>query len=219
MTHRPASSHTTVRRALATVAAAASLALLGALGTACLGELDESEDSLAALPEVDCTGLKEWAQKTVYPAGIKVTDTGDAFAARSSHTAFGVDWNPKSAGSLWVAVGHCKGAAGGGGGGGGGGQQQPPPPPPPPPGGGGQQQPPPPPPPPAGKCNATGQPGPKFDIAGARNVGNRSKQQFIGGQCLSAADCASGCCALPCGICSGPGAQFQAGKQGCGFGN
>jgi hypothetical protein len=23
---------------------------------------------------------------------------------------------------------------------------------------------------------------------------------------------------LPCGICSGPGAQFQAGKQGCGFG-
>ena len=60
--------------------------------------------------------------------------------------------------------------------------------------------------------------GPKFDPAGQKNVGNRKGQQFIGGQCLSAADCASGCCALPCGICSGPGAQFQAGKKGCGFG-
>jgi len=60
--------------------------------------------------------------------------------------------------------------------------------------------------------------GPKFDPAGAKNVGNGRGQQFIGGQCLSAADCASGCCAKPCGICSGPGAQFQAGKQGCGFG-
>ena len=59
--------------------------------------------------------------------------------------------------------------------------------------------------------------GPKFDPAGAKNVGNGHGGQFIGGQCLSAADCASGCCALPCGICSGPGAQFQAGKQGCGF--
>jgi hypothetical protein len=60
--------------------------------------------------------------------------------------------------------------------------------------------------------------GPKFDPAGTKNVGNGHGGQFIGGQCLSAADCASGCCALPCGICSGPGAQFQAGKQGCGFG-
>jgi hypothetical protein len=59
--------------------------------------------------------------------------------------------------------------------------------------------------------------GPQFDPAGAKNVGNAAGQQFIGGQCLSARDCASGCCALPCGICSGPGAQFQAGKQGCGF--
>jgi hypothetical protein len=60
--------------------------------------------------------------------------------------------------------------------------------------------------------------GPRFDPAGEKNVGNGAGRQFIGGQCLSAADCASGCCALPCGICSGPGAQFQAGKQGCGFG-
>jgi hypothetical protein len=60
--------------------------------------------------------------------------------------------------------------------------------------------------------------GPAFDPAGEKNVGNAAGRQFIGGQCLSAADCASGCCAFPCGICSGPGAQFQAGKQGCGFG-
>ena len=60
--------------------------------------------------------------------------------------------------------------------------------------------------------------GPKFDPAGVKNVGNGHGQQFIGGQCLDTADCASGCCALPCGICSGPGAQFQAGKMGCGFG-
>jgi hypothetical protein len=59
--------------------------------------------------------------------------------------------------------------------------------------------------------------GPRFDPAGDKNVGNGRGQQFIGGQCLDARDCASGCCALPCGICSGPGAQFQAGKQGCGF--
>jgi hypothetical protein len=61
--------------------------------------------------------------------------------------------------------------------------------------------------------------GPKFDPAGAKNVGNGHGGQFIGGQCRSSKDCASGCCALPCGICSGPGAQFQAGKKGCGFGD
>ena len=59
--------------------------------------------------------------------------------------------------------------------------------------------------------------GPPFDPSGAKNVGNGKGQQFIGGQCLSASDCASGCCANPSGICSGPGASTQAGKTGCGF--
>jgi len=59
--------------------------------------------------------------------------------------------------------------------------------------------------------------GPPFDPSGAKNVGNAKGAQFIGGQCLSAADCASGCCANPSGICSGVGAQTQAGKTGCGF--
>jgi hypothetical protein len=97
------------------------------------------------------------------------------------------------------------------------GQAAPPPAAPPPP----RPAPPPPPPPPAnGGGNNNGQcvGGPAFDPAGTKNVGNGRGIQFIGGQCLRAADCASGCCALPCGICSGPGAQFQAGKQGCGFG-
>ncbi|AEO69832.1 dce4c500-0315-4253-9d0d-622335ec6f60 [Thermothielavioides terrestris] len=61
------------------------------------------------------------------------------------------------------------------------------------------------------------------DPAGEKNVGNGAGKQFIGGQCLGAADCASGCCAtLPkggqtIGVCSGPGASTQNGKQGCGF--
>ncbi|KAF7319232.1 hypothetical protein HMN09_00260600 [Mycena chlorophos] len=59
--------------------------------------------------------------------------------------------------------------------------------------------------------------GPAFDPSGAKNVGNGAGLQFIGGQCLSAADCGSGCCAGPSGICSGVGAQTQAGKTGCGF--
>jgi hypothetical protein len=59
------------------------------------------------------------------------------------------------------------------------------------------------------------------DPAGAKNVGNAAGGQFIGGACLSSADCASACCATlnGAGICSGVGAQFQAGKTGCGFGD
>ncbi|TVY81131.1 hypothetical protein LSUE1_G003581 [Lachnellula suecica] len=63
--------------------------------------------------------------------------------------------------------------------------------------------------------NAAG--GPAFDPSGVKNVGNGVGTQFIGGQCLSGADCASTCCASPSGICSGLGAQTQAGKTGCGF--
>jgi hypothetical protein len=63
--------------------------------------------------------------------------------------------------------------------------------------------------------NAAG--GPAFDPSGVKNVGNGKAAQFIGGQCLSGADCASTCCAGPSGICSGLGAQTQAGKTGCGF--
>ncbi|KAI1443006.1 hypothetical protein F5Y02DRAFT_420443 [Annulohypoxylon stygium] len=61
------------------------------------------------------------------------------------------------------------------------------------------------------------------DPAGAKNVGNGQGIQFIGGQCESSADCASTCCATVTGqnfgLCSGLGAQFQAGKAGCGFGD
>ncbi|KAI0376711.1 hypothetical protein F5Y04DRAFT_285653 [Hypomontagnella monticulosa] len=61
------------------------------------------------------------------------------------------------------------------------------------------------------------------DPAGEKNIGNGQGTQFIGGQCLSSADCASTCCAVVTGqnfgLCSGLGAQFQAGKAGCGFGD
>lgn len=70
---------------------------------------------------------------------------------------------------------------------------------------------------PAGALTTPANGGPAFDPAGVKNVGNGKGIQFIGGQCLSAADCGSGCCAGPSGICSGPGAQTQNGKTGCGF--
>lgn len=66
-------------------------------------------------------------------------------------------------------------------------------------------------------CNITGKRGPSFDPAGDKYVGNGQGQQFVGGQCLNAADCASGCCAGPLGICSAPDASTEAGKTGCGF--
>ncbi|CAJ2506547.1 Uu.00g006770.m01.CDS01 [Anthostomella pinea] len=57
------------------------------------------------------------------------------------------------------------------------------------------------------------------DPSGDKNIGNGKAQQFIGGACLGAADCASTCCAFLSdgGICSGLGASTQAGKKGCGF--
>ncbi|KAF9258744.1 hypothetical protein L218DRAFT_1062894 [Marasmius fiardii PR-910] len=53
----------------------------------------------------------------------------------------------------------------------------------------------------------------------APHVGNDQGEQFITGQCLSDADCASGCCAVlgDIGICSGPAVANEQGKSGCGF--
>jgi hypothetical protein len=61
-----------------------------------------------------------------------------------------------------------------------------------------------------------------FDKAGELNVGNRAGRQFITGRCTSNADCGSGACAFPCGVCSGPavvGSQAAPinGKTGSGF--
>ncbi|KAK5656759.1 hypothetical protein OQA88_4307 [Cercophora sp. LCS_1] len=56
--------------------------------------------------------------------------------------------------------------------------------------------------------------------AGARDVGNGQGRQFTTGGCVANADCQEGCCAnngQGTGICSGIGAEFQNGKQGCGF--
>jgi hypothetical protein len=104
------------------------VALVGALGAGCMvGDVDEEAEIgafYAGLPDTDCTSLTEWALGTIYAKDQAVTDTGDVFAARYAHTAFAPNWNPKNAGSIWLAVGHCRGA---------GGQEQPPAPPPPPP--------------------------------------------------------------------------------------
>ncbi|KAI9154937.1 Biotrophy-associated secreted protein [Paramyrothecium foliicola] len=64
------------------------------------------------------------------------------------------------------------------------------------------------------------QPQLQADPSGDKNIGNGQGGQFITGACLSDADCASACCATlgSSGICSGPGAAFNQGKQGCGFG-
>lgn len=55
--------------------------------------------------------------------------------------------------------------------------------------------------------------------AGAKNVGAGNGAQFITGGCVSNADCSSGCCADASGkgVCSAEAAQFQNGKNGCGF--
>ncbi|KAH8883575.1 hypothetical protein GQ53DRAFT_425617 [Thozetella sp. PMI_491] len=55
--------------------------------------------------------------------------------------------------------------------------------------------------------------------AGAQNVGTGKGQQFITGQCLSDADCASTCCATKgaAGVCSAVAVSTVDGKTGCGF--
>ncbi|KAJ7021952.1 hypothetical protein C8F04DRAFT_1402655 [Mycena alexandri] len=75
----------------------------------------------------------------------------------------------------------------------------------------------PPPPPAAAVATSNAAGGPPFDPAGVPNVGNGAGKQFIGGQCLAAATAALAAALVPRGICSGVGAQTQAGKTGCGF--
>jgi len=58
--------------------------------------------------------------------------------------------------------------------------------------------------------------GPQFDPALAKHVGNGQGHQSLGGQCLSSADCASGFCAGPHGICARadhPGAPYKAARD------
>jgi hypothetical protein len=57
------------------------------------------------------------------------------------------------------------------------------------------------------------------NVAGAKSVGAGDGSQFITGGCVSDADCSSACCAdaSGVGVCSAEAAQFQNGKNGCGF--
>jgi hypothetical protein len=181
-----------------------------AIAACSTGPNDDGSVTSADELSVACPSkIAAWAIGTAYHVGDLVTFKGTVFRNIQAHTAED-GWFPDIVPALWQPV-TCNGSA-----------PAPKPAPttapttPPPP----AATTPPPPPPVSGGGNNGGQcvGGPKFDPAGAKNVGNGHAGQFIGGQCLSSADCASGCCAKPCGICSGPGAQFQAGKQGCGFG-
>ncbi|KAI8623916.1 hypothetical protein F5Y19DRAFT_343318 [Xylariaceae sp. FL1651] len=71
--------------------------------------------------------------------------------------------------------------------------------------------------------SAAARPSPALpDPAGVPHLGNQNHEQFIGGQCINSLDCATtACCATlgSIGVCSGLGAQTQAGKTGCGFGD
>jgi len=173
-------------------------------------DAESSGESNDTLSTVNCPkSIGAWTIGVHYNVGDLVTFKGQVFRAIQAHTP--VDgWFPDIVPALWQPVTCANGAP----------TAAPPPPanttPPP-----AQTTPPPanttPPPANTGGNGTTCVGGPKFDPAGAKNVGNGHGGQFIGGQCLSSADCASGCCAKPCGICSGPGAQFQAGKLGCGF--
>jgi hypothetical protein len=175
---------------------------------ACSSASDESQSSGEDLSQSQCAAAQAWAPNTHYNVGNVVSFEGEVFVVIQAHTSLSV-WPPNIVPALYKPT-NCSGAA------------APPPAATPPP----ASTPAPAPttpakPPPAATGGGNGTTcvgGPKFDPAGAKNVGNGHGQQFIGGQCLDAADCQSGCCAKPCGICSGVGAQTQAGKQGCGFG-
>jgi hypothetical protein len=190
-------------------AAGVGIALLVVLaGCSAGGSSDEAESSASAISTSCPATIAPWAIGTSYKVGQLVTFKGGVFSCRQAHTAED-GWFPDVVLALWLPVTCSSGGAA---------APAPKPtattPPAPPT----ATAPPAAPPPATGGNGSTCVGGPKFDPAGAKNVGNGHGVQFIGGQCLDAADCASGCCALPCGICSGPGAQFQAGKQGCGFG-
>jgi carbohydrate binding protein with CBM5/12 domain len=174
-----------------------------ALALTAIGCGAPEEEGTVGTESVQCTTVRVWTVGDSYKAGELAEFGGVVFKCLQSHQVFDASWNPKDAASLWTKVDCANGAPA---------ATTPPAQTPP------AQTPPAQTAPAAGGGNATqcvG--GPKFDPAGVKNVGNGAGRQFIGGQCLSAADCASGCCAKPCGICSGPGAQFQAGKLGCGF--
>ena len=161
---------------------------------------DGSQSSAEDLSQSQCAA-KAWAPNTAYKAGDLVSFEGLVYVVLQAHKSQS-DWPPNIVAALYKVTSCSSSGAG----------AAPTAPPAAP-----TAAPTVTPPPPAKGNGAQCVGGPKFDPAGTKNVGNGVGGQFIGGQCLHAADCASGCCALPCGICSGPGAQFQAGKEGCGF--
>ena len=204
MSKRPSDSTSLTARNRILGVSRLGMALVFAL-VGCGAELDDGmQGAEGSSISANCPAtVPAWAPGTAYKVGNLVSFKGSVFSCRQAHTAFDPGWTPVAVPALWTEV-KCDGKAA--------------PPAATPPAATPPAATPPAATPPAANNNGQCVGGPKFDPAGEKNVGNGAGRQFIGGQCLRAADCASGCCALPCGICSGPGAQFQAGKQGCGFG-
>ena len=214
----PSTSPRRAHQGAVTLAAASIALLLGAAGCG-VGEVDPDLDlDSHAKIQIQCPAVVEaWTPTISYKVGDVRTFNGGTFQCRAAHTP-ATNWNPIDAASLWLQV-DCKNAPATPP------TNNPPPtnsPPPtssPPPTNnpvitnkGGEE-------PGFGRCSsfATGLPGPAFDAAGVNKVGNGHGGQFITGRCLSNADCGSGSCAGPCGVCSGPAVCNAAGKTGCGF--
>jgi hypothetical protein len=226
MTHRPTSSHTTAARTLLALAAAASLAL--GLGTGCM-DTGEDDGEFQGLEIVKCPSpLVAWAPNLPYEIGDIRSFKGEGksapevFKAIQKEFIASADWFPDKVPALWTKV-QC-------------GNGLPPvtsPPATPPPATPPPATPPPAnnPPPPTPVDNSqsakdktlqlqclTNFPLLKFDVNGEDEAEDGiAGNQFIPGRCKRNSDCASGCCAQACGICSGPGAATQNGKNGCGF--
>jgi hypothetical protein len=228
-------THIILRRSVLAVAAAASVAFLGTLGAGCTDAPDDGDgDGEFQAAVINCNALKSWAVGQTFNQGDVITFDNRPFTTLQQIRVQASDWTPVNLPGFWSSAGSCGGVV------------VPPVPPPvnnpppvPPPVNNPPPVPPPvnnppPVPPPVnnpvitnkggeapgfGRCNsfATGSPGPAFDAAGVANVGNGRGGQFITGRCLSNADCGSGSCAGPCGVCSGPAVCKAAGKTGCGF--
>ena len=111
MTHQPTSSHPRRRTLSTLLTAAASIALLGGLATACLDE-PEQEAETFAFQAFDCSKVTVWkVGLNVGPSG-QVQHLGGVFESvlKSSYTVAADNWAPPLA-SLWRQIGTCGGQA------------------------------------------------------------------------------------------------------------
>ena len=104
VTYQQLSSPITLRRSLLTVATAASLAFLGALGAGCLVGADDGD--LAPAPEqqavLDCSGLKSWAVGQTFKKGDVITFANRPFTTLQQIHVDASDWTPVNLPGFWA---------------------------------------------------------------------------------------------------------------------